>query len=154
MIPPSWCFSWRFSSVSGLIRSVSSLKTFSSFASIVSSVVIGLVLGIGFFGIIKLILWVVLIDCVLVGLFVSTIYWFVFLKIALSFGPLPTFIRFALFTFSILYDSRYVSNRYLLANPKSNLDVEWAYCFDVHLNAVLPLLAILHVVQLPFLNSK
>ena len=43
----------------------------------VSSVVIGLVLGIGFFGIIKLILWVVLVDCVLVGLFVSTIYWYV-----------------------------------------------------------------------------
>ena len=49
---------------------------------------------------------------------------------------------------------RYVANRYLLANPKSNIDVEWAYCFDVHLNAVLPLLAILHVGQLPFLNCK
>jgi phosphatidylserine synthase len=47
-----------------------------------------------------------------------------------------------------------VANRYLIANPKSNVDVEWAYCFDVHLNAVLPLLTILHVGQLPFLNCK
>jgi hypothetical protein len=89
---------------------------------VVSSLVIGLVLGMGFFGIVKLILWVVLVDCVLVGLLISTIYW-------------------------------YVANRYLIANPKSNIDVEWAYCFDVHLNAVLPLLTILHVGQLPFLNS-
>ena len=49
---------------------------------------------------------------------------------------------------------RYIANRYLIANPKSNLDVEWAYCFDVHLNAVLPLLTILHIGQLPFLNCK
>jgi hypothetical protein len=44
---------------------------------LVSSIVIGVVLGMGFFGIIKLVLWVVLVDCVLVGLLISTIYWFV-----------------------------------------------------------------------------
>ncbi len=93
----------------------------------------------GFFGIVKLVLWVVLVDCVLVGLLISTIYWFVFMfKDVLS----------------SQFSSRYVSNRYLIANPKSNIDVEWAYCFDVHLNAVLPLLTILHVGQLPFLNCK
>ena len=48
----------------------------------------------------------------------------------------------------------YISNRFLLRNPKSNLDVEWAYCFDVHLNAFFPLLVILHVFQLPFIISK
>lgn len=48
----------------------------------------------------------------------------------------------------------YISNRFLLKNPKSNLDVEWAYCFDVHLNAFFPLLVILHVFQLPFIISK
>jgi hypothetical protein len=31
----------------------------------------------GFFGIIKLVLWVVVVDCVLVGLLIATIYWFV-----------------------------------------------------------------------------
>lgn len=47
----------------------------------------------------------------------------------------------------------YVSNRFLLKNPNSNVDVEWAYCFDVHLNAFFPLLTILHVFQLPFLMT-
>ncbi|CAF1618680.1 unnamed protein product [Rotaria magnacalcarata] len=89
---------------------------------VVSSIIIGVVLGMGFFGIVKLVLWVVLVDCVLVGLLISTIYW-------------------------------YIANRHLISNPKSSIDVEWAYCFDVHLNAVLPLLAILHVGQLPFFNT-
>jgi hypothetical protein len=48
----------------------------------------------------------------------------------------------------------YISNKFLLRNPNSNVDVEWAYCFDVHLNAFFPLLAILHVFQLPFLLSN
>lgn len=46
-----------------------------------------------------------------------------------------------------------VANRFLLRNPNSNQDVEWAYCFDVHLNAFLPLLVILHIIQLPFLTT-
>jgi hypothetical protein len=48
----------------------------------------------------------------------------------------------------------YVSNRFLIRNATSNQDVEWAYCFDVHLNAFLPLLLVLHLFQLPFLMSK
>ena len=48
----------------------------------------------------------------------------------------------------------FIANKFLLKNPSSSQDVEWAYCFDVHLNAFLPLLAILHVFQLPFLMSK
>jgi len=47
----------------------------------------------------------------------------------------------------------YISNRFLLKNPNSNQDVEWAYCFDIHLNAFFPLLTILHVLQLPFLMT-
>lgn len=58
------------------------------------------------------------------------------------------------FLFKSFLNNRYIANRYLIANPKSNIDVEWAYCFDVHLNAVLPLLTILHVGQLPFLNGS
>ncbi len=75
------------------------------------------------FNLFKFVLWVVLIDCIGVGLLIASIYW-------------------------------YVANKFLLKNPKSNLDVEWAYCFDVHLNAFLPLLTVLHVFQLPFLMSK
>ncbi len=53
-----------------------------------SSVVIGIVLGMGFFGIIKLVLWVVLVDCVLVGLLISTIYWFVVRRDSIEFKKL------------------------------------------------------------------
>jgi hypothetical protein len=75
-----------------------------------------------FFNILKLIVWVVLIDCIGVGILIASVYW-------------------------------YLTNRFLLKNNKSNQDVEWAYCFDVHLNAFLPLLVILHFFQLPFLMS-
>lgn len=47
----------------------------------------------------------------------------------------------------------YIANRFLLKNPKQGLDVEWAYCFDIHLNAFFPLLVILHVLQLPLLMT-
>lgn len=82
----------------------------------------GLVMSLSFFNLIKFVIWVVLVDCIGIGLLIASIYW-------------------------------YISNRFLLKNANSNQDVEWAYCFDVHLNACLPLLTILHVFQLPFLMS-
>ena len=48
---------------------------------------------------------------------------------------------------------RLVMNRYLIVQPPRGQDVEWGYCFDIHLNAFFPLLMILHFFQLPFLNS-
>ena len=48
----------------------------------------------------------------------------------------------------------YIANRFLLKNPKNGIDVEWAYCFDIHLNAFFPLLVILHILQLPLLMSE
>ena len=38
--------------------------------------------------------------------------------------------------------------------PTQGQDVEWGYAFDVHLNAFFPLLMILHLFQLPFLNGE
>ncbi|KAL8585663.1 Protein unc-50 [Nucella lapillus] len=46
----------------------------------------------------------------------------------------------------------FVTNKYMLINPPRGQDVEWAYAFDVHLNAFFPLLMILHFFQLPILN--
>jgi len=43
-----------------------------------------------------------------------------------------------------------ISNKYMLKPTCQDLDVEWGYCFDVHLNAFFPLLVILHFVQLFF----
>lgn len=87
---------------------------------VVSSILFGLVMKLSFFGIIKLIFWVVFIDCIGVGIMIASAYW-------------------------------YLTNKFLLKNNKN--DVEWAYCFDVHLNAFLPLLIILHIFQLPFLMT-
>jgi len=45
-----------------------------------------------------------------------------------------------------------LTNRYLIIQPPRGQDVEWGYCFDIHLNAFFPLIMILHLFQLPFLN--
>merc|ERR1711997_805950 len=44
----------------------------------------------------------------------------------------------------------FVSNKFLIKANNMDADVEWGYCFDVHLNAFFPLLVILHFVQLFF----
>ena len=41
----------------------------------------------------------------------------------------------------------YVSNKLMKPNLRDQ-DVEWGFCFDVHLNAFIPILVILHFVQL------
>ncbi|KAK7486989.1 hypothetical protein BaRGS_00021805 [Batillaria attramentaria] len=92
-----------------------------SFWLCASSLGFSLVLGLGFVGFIKFLLWVVFVDCIGVGLLIATLLWF-------------------------------VTNKYMVVNPPRGQDVEWAYAFDVHLNAFFPLLMILHFFQLPLLN--
>merc|ERR1719414_1771839 len=87
---------------------------------VVSSAGFAVVLGIGFFSFVKFLLYVIFVDCIGVGLVIATMLW-------------------------------YVSNKFLLKNANNmDIDVEWGYCFDVHLNAFFPLLVILHFVQLFF----
>jgi len=87
---------------------------------VVSSAGFAVVLGIGFFSFIKFLLYVIFVDCIGVGIVIATILWF-------------------------------VSNKFLLKDANNmEIDVEWGYCFDVHLNAFFPLLVILHFVQLFF----
>lgn len=45
------------------------------------------------------------------------------------------------------------TNRYLRERV-TDADIEWGYCFDVHLNAFFPPLVLLHFVQLLFFNSE
>jgi len=42
----------------------------------------------------------------------------------------------------------YISNKFLIKPGYRDEDVEWGFCFDVHLNAFFPILVILHFVQL------
>ncbi|PAA83171.1 hypothetical protein BOX15_Mlig002281g2, partial [Macrostomum lignano] len=86
-----------------------------------TSLVFGLVLRLSFLETLKLMLWIVCIDCIGVGVVIATIFWL-------------------------------LANRvYRLPGSAPALQVEWAYAFDVHLNAFFPLLVILHLIQLPFL---
>uniref|UniRef100_A0AC34RPF9 Uncharacterized protein n=1 Tax=Panagrolaimus sp. JU765 TaxID=591449 RepID=A0AC34RPF9_9BILA len=84
---------------------------------LLSSILFAFVLNLSFSGFIAFFLWAVCVDCLLVGITIATILWF-------------------------------LSNKYL--RRSQDQDVEWGYCFDVHLNAFFPLLILLHVV-LPLL---
>ena len=98
--------------------------TLLSLVLLISSLMFGLVMQLSAFNLFKFVIWVICIDCIGVGLLIASIYWF-------------------------------VANKFLIKNDSSNnTDVEWAYCFDVHLNAFLPLIIVLHVFQLPFVMSK
>lgn len=46
----------------------------------------------------------------------------------------------------------FITNKYLIIQPPNRGDVEWGYCFDIHLNALFPLLMTLHLFQLPAIN--
>ncbi|CAL8089960.1 unnamed protein product [Orchesella dallaii] len=85
---------------------------------LVSSAGFGLVLRMSFLEFFLLFLYIVFVDCILVGVIIATMVW-------------------------------YLCNRHLL-KPGVSQDnrVEWGYCFDVHLNALFPLLVLLHGVMI------
>ncbi|OQR71613.1 protein unc-50A-like [Tropilaelaps mercedesae] len=87
---------------------------------VISCVAFVVLLRINFSGFFMFLLWTVFIDCVGVGIIVATCIWI-------------------------------ICNKYLI-KPSCRLteDVEWGYCFDVHLNAFFPALIILHLFQLFF----
>lgn len=43
---------------------------------------------------------------------------------------------------------RVVSNRVLLKHTSVTIPVEWAYCFDIHLNAFIPMAVLVYGIQL------
>ena len=49
---------------------------------------------------------------------------------------------------------RLVANSWFRPPESRHLVVEWGYAFDIHLNALFPLLLVLHFVQLFFLSCK
>jgi len=83
-----------------------------------TSVCFGLVMGVGVVDIIELILWVTFIDFIFCGIIIASGMWF-------------------------------LCNKYLSFPPASTgNELEWAYCFDVHLNAFFAVFTILHLAQL------
>lgn len=49
--------------------------------------------------------------------------------------------------------NRFIANKYLIKSNYKGQDVEWAYAFDIHLNAFVPTLVISHIFQLFFYNG-
>ncbi|GAN07871.1 UNC-50-like protein [Mucor ambiguus] len=88
-----------------------------------SGIVWGFTYHLGTYGIIKTILSMLCIDFLLFGAMISTFTW-------------------------------YISNKFLIQNANTYAvaqQVEWAYAFDVHCNAFIPVYLILYVIQLFFL---
>lgn len=88
-----------------------------------SSIGFSFVLQLDFLSFIKFTLYVIVVDCIGVGVCIATALW-------------------------------YLSNKYFKKDTCEDQDVEWAYAFDVHLNAFFPLLIILHVILLILYNGK
>ncbi|CBY20817.1 unnamed protein product [Oikopleura dioica] len=83
-----------------------------------TAVCFGIVMGLGMKDILELIVWVIVVDFIISGVLIAS----------------------AMF---------YLCNKYLRLQPKSHgNELEWAYCFDVHLNATFSLFTILHLAQL------
>ena len=92
-----------------------------SFWLFLSSIVFAVALQLSFVGFIKLLFWVIFVDCIGVGLLVASIL--------------------------TLFVNKYL--RYP-GGEKHKEKVEFGYAFDVHLNAFFPLLLLLHIVQLMY----
>lgn len=87
-----------------------------------SAIAWGLVFGLGIVGILRAMLFMVIVDFVLVGSAVASFTWFV----------TNTFLR---------------QNNTMTNDQK----VEWAYAFDIHCNSFFPIFLILYIIQFFFL---
>ncbi|KAL1934676.1 hypothetical protein VTP01DRAFT_6858 [Rhizomucor pusillus] len=89
----------------------------------VSAIAWGLAYGLGFVGILRAMLFMVLVDFLLVGSVVATFSWFV--------------------------TNRFLTENTMAHAVEQK--VEWAYAFDVHCNSFFPLFLILYVLQFFFM---
>ena len=92
---------------------------------LITSIIFGLVVKLGFFGIVKLLFWSIFIDCIGFGLLVAGV-----LSLLVN-----RYLRFP-------------------GGEKHKEKIEFGYAFDVHLNAFFPLLVLLHLVQLIYLPFR
>ena len=85
---------------------------------VISATLLSITLHLRFFSFVKFLFFVIFVDCIGVGLVVATCLW--------------------------LIANRFMLNRSVSANER----VEWAYSFDIHLNAFFPPLVIIHFFQI------
>uniref|UniRef100_A0A0X3Q1C8 Protein unc-50 homolog B n=1 Tax=Schistocephalus solidus TaxID=70667 RepID=A0A0X3Q1C8_SCHSO len=112
---------------------------------VVSSIAISAIIGHTFFQWFKLLMWSVFIDCIASGLVVCTFLWILSNRWMVRKDPSNWLARRSR-RFSAASDDSSDDGSQLVP-----LDVEWAYAFDIHLNAYFPCIVLLRVLQLPFL---
>lgn len=142
-----------------------------------SSIIFGLALHLSFVDWLKLVVWLVCIDCIGVGLVVAFLFWFVANRYLHMNSALRLSSATASLTASFVQLVRPIGDALgfrvgggvgstagtgvsggMRADSRGSrrleqMDdaVEFAYAFDVHLNAILPGLILIHIVQLPIL---
>ncbi|TPX70641.1 hypothetical protein SpCBS45565_g01689 [Spizellomyces sp. 'palustris'] len=92
------------------------------FCLTISALAYGMVYTVGLWGVIRLILWMVFVDFLLVGIFIATVLW--------------------------AFINRFLLQHSVHSVQQS---VEWAYAFDVHCNSFWPMFLVTYVLQLFFL---
>jgi hypothetical protein len=97
---------------------------------LISAIAYGLAYGVGFIGLIRLIIYMVVFEFLGVGLVISTSLWYIF-RISHRF-----------------LCNRFMLNQSIHGTPQ---EVEWAYAFDIHCNAFFPAFLFTYVAQFFFL---
>ncbi|KAI8846175.1 UNC-50 [Chytridium lagenaria] len=89
----------------------------------IAAIAYGIAYGLGFGGILKNILYMVIVDFLVVGFVVSTLIW--------------------------LFSNRFLIQHHVHSSDQS---VEWAYAFDIHCNSFFPAFLITYVLQFFFIR--
>ncbi|KAF9185886.1 Protein unc-50 [Haplosporangium sp. Z 767] len=88
-----------------------------------SAIAWGLVYGHGMMGILRMVLYMVFVDFVVIGVVVATVCWSV--------------------------ANRFLARATVYSTDQS---VEWQYAFDIHCNAFMPVIALLYIIQMVFMK--
>ncbi|KAF9900996.1 Protein unc-50 [Lobosporangium transversale] len=88
-----------------------------------SAIAWGLVYGHGMMGILRMMLYMVFVDFVVIGLIVATICWTI--------------------------ANRFLTRVSVYSTDQT---VEWQYAFDIHCNAFMPVIALLYIIQMVFMK--
>lgn len=144
-----------------------------SFFLVISAIAWGITYGMGFGGILKLIVYMVGVDFYLVGIIVASVNWVLVNKFLRRggggiLGGLPTapasistlenipIIRKVFYLFTKL-GNFFSSNNVNVASLSGEESLEWAYCFDIHCNSFLVIWLNLYLIQficLPILTMN
>ncbi|VDK35406.1 unnamed protein product [Taenia asiatica] len=114
----------------------------------ISTTIYSAILGHSFWGWLKLLLWSLTFECILSGLLVATCMWIIANHWMLGAEHANNSGYTLRRQFSNTSDDESVGSD---SSHLHTSDVEWAYAFDIHLNALFPCIIILRIIQPMFL---